>query len=482
MTLAYPEVRFHIHGSWTLGHPPVRSFLDVEDPSEGTLIGQVPEATHAVIDAALASARSGLSAWRSIGPARRADLILEACRLLRKRVDEIAALSARELGTPYADARNYVLRAADIVEWDANEGRRLYGRVVPSDPGLRQIVVPEPVGIVAAFTPWNAPVLTSCRKIGSALAAGCAIIVKAAEETPASAMAVVQAFVDAGVPAGVINLLFGNPSLVSERLIDAPEVRMVTFTGSVPIGKQLAQRAAARMKPMLMELGGHAPVIVCEDADVQSAAVRCVTAKYRNGGQACIAPTRFFVHDRVYDAFEDAFAAATRALKIGGPFEPGVAVGPLANERRQRAVDALVKDARTQGARVVCGGELSGGAGYFYPPTVLADVPHSARVLHEEPFGPLACLARFTDLDEAIAAANAVPYGLAGYAFGRAASPLNRIAEKLECGAVAINHLTVSTSGIPFGGMKDSGIGREGGVEGVRCYTVSKTITHLHEN
>lgn len=473
----YPDIRFYIDGHWTLGSPPVSAFMDVDDPSSGSVIGRVPKADTTTIEAALASARRGQALWRTYGPARRTEIQLAACRLLRERVDAIAAWSALELGTPMSDARNYVLRAADIVEWDANEGRRLYGRVVPSDPGLRQMVVPEPVGIVAAFTPWNAPVLTPCRKIGSALAAGCALIMKAAEETPASAMAVVQAFADAGVPAGVINLVFGNPAQVSEQLIDAPDVRMVTFTGSVPVGKQLAQRAGMHMKPILMELGGHAPVIVCEDADIDLAAKRCVAAKYRNGGQACIAPTRFFIHEKVYGDFEKAFAAATQALKVGAPHEPGVAVGPLASLRRRSAVHALVSEAVDQGARLVCGGAEQPGPGYFFPPTILADIPPHARILHEEPFGPVACLARYTDLNEVLAQANALPYGLAGYVFGRDAARLEHIAGSLECGAVAINHLTVSTNGIPFGGVKDSGIGREGGSEGVRSYTVSKTVT-----
>jgi len=480
MTQSYPDIKFFIDGEWTLGSPAATKFQEIINPSDESVLGQLPIATPSITSAALAAAYAGQEKWRNINPARRAEVVFGASRLLRERVETIASLSACELGTPIKDARNYVLRAADILEWDAAEGRRLYGRVVPSDPGLRQMVVPEPIGVVAAFTPWNAPVLTPCRKIGSALAAGCSIIMKAAEETPACAMAVVQAFVDAGAPPGVIGLLFGDPGRVSEQLIAAPQVRMVTFTGSVPIGKHLAQLAAREMKPVLMELGGHAPVIVCEDADIEQAVARCVPAKFRNGGQACIAPTRFFVHDAVYQRFASALVDATKSLKIGAPFDDDVAVGPLANPRRLNAVDALVRDAVARGARLLCGGHHINKPGYFFEPTVLADIPHDARVLNEEPFGPIACLMTYKDLHEVVRHANALPYGLAGYVFTRDAARADFLSRALECGAVAINHLTVSTTGIPFGGVKESGYGREGGTEGVRSYTVAKTITHSH--
>ena len=479
MTDIYPTIKFFIDGEWTTGDPGTR-FFDVVNPSDETILGRAPAANAATLASALAAARSGHTIWRNTNPTLRSELILRACRLLRERLDHVALVSAMELGTPLTDSRSYVLRAVELMEWDAAEGRRLYGRVVPSERGLRQMVVPEPVGIVAAFTPWNAPVLSPCRKIGSALSAGCAIILKAAEETPASAMAVVQAFADAGLPPGVIGLLYGNPELVSSTLIEAPDVRMVTFTGSVPVGKRLASLAAQQMKAILMELGGHAPVIVCEDADIEAAAARCTPAKFRNGGQACIAPTRFFIHDSVYRTFTEAMLERVRQLKVGSPLTPGVTVGPLVNARRLQNIEGLVQDARARGAKLLCGGERIGTSGFFYAPTVLADVPPSARVLHEEPFGPVACLSSYTDLDQALALANALPFGLAGYVFTRDAARADYLSRELQCGAVAINHLTVSTTGIPFGGIKDSGSGREGGTEGVRSYTVAKTITHLH--
>jgi succinate-semialdehyde dehydrogenase/glutarate-semialdehyde dehydrogenase len=480
MTQHYPDIRFFIDGQWTLGSPAVTAFQDIVNPANESVLGRLPVANAAVTSAAIAAAHAAQKAWRDTPPARRAEVVQRASQLLRERVPIIAALSSLEMGTPVKDTRNYALRAADFVEWDAGEARRLYGYVTPSEPGLRQMVLPEPVGPVAAFAPWNAPVLTPCRKIGSALAAGCTVVIKAAEETPACAMAVVQAFADAGAAPGTVNLLFGDPAQISEQLIAAPQMRMVTFTGSVPIGKHLAQLAAREMKPVLMELGGHAPVLICEDADIEQAVARCAPAKFRNGGQACIAPTRFFIHASVYDRFVSAFVHAAKALRVGDPFAENVDIGPLANPRRLNAIDALVRDAVERGARALCGGHRIGQSGYFYAPTVLADIPPDARVLREEPFGPVACLIRYTSEDEAVAQANALPYGLAGYVFTRDAARADRLSRALECGAVAINHTVVSTSGIPFGGVKESGHGREGGALGVRSYTVDKTITHSH--
>jgi succinate-semialdehyde dehydrogenase/glutarate-semialdehyde dehydrogenase len=406
-------------------------------------------------------------------------VLLKAAVLLRERIELIAPLSTLEVGQPIGDARNYLLRGAEIIDWDANEGRRVYGRIIPSEPGLRQMVVHEPVGVVAALTPWNAPIFTPCRKIASALAAGCSLILKAAEEAPAATMALVQCFIDAGVPPGVLNLVYGDPAMISRYLIEAPAVRLISFTGSVPVGKYLAQLAAQQMKPTIMELGGHAPVIVCADADVQGAAEKIAAAKYRNAGQACIAPSRFYVHESVYASFVERFVAAAEKIKVGPGFEAGVGMGPLANIRRLAAVESLVDDALKRGARAASGGKRLPGPGFFFPPTVLVDVPGDARILSEEPFGPVVTIAPFRELDDAIAQANALPYGLAGYAFTRSAATADKIATELECGAIAINHLTVSTHGIPFGGVKESGIGREGGTEGVAGYTISKTVTHL---
>ena len=324
------EIKFYINGEWTLGTKPVGMFQNIINPSTGTYLGRLPVADEGIVDEAVVAAKNGLRIWKKTNPFKRSEIILKACNILRDRIDYIANLSSLELGTPFKDAKSYVLRGIEILEWDANEGKRLYGRLIPTENNIQQIVIHEPVGVVAAFTPWNAPVLSPCRKLGSVLAAGCAIIMKAAEETPASAVALVQAFIDAGVPPGVINLIYGNPSLVSDRLIKHNDVRMITFTGSVVIGKELAQKAAQQMKPVLMELGGHAPVIVCEDADISDAAKKCVISKFRNSGQACIAPTRFFIHENIYEKFLEEFLKNVNSLCIGDPFDEKSEIGPLA--------------------------------------------------------------------------------------------------------------------------------------------------------
>lgn len=473
------EIKFFINGKWTLGDLPVDEFQDICNPSSGEIIGKVPVANSSVINEAIESAKKGFNVWRDISPHKRSEIILKTCSIIRERLEYIANLSTLELGTPFKDAKSYVLRSVEILEWDANEGKRLYGRVIPSENNVQQLVVHEPVGVVAAFSPWNAPFLTPCRKIGSALAAGCSIIIKSAEETPASAVALFQCFNDAGVPPGVINLLFGNPDLVSEELINHDDVRMITFTGSVPIGKKLAEKAASRMKPLLMELGGHAPVIICEDADIEDAAKKCAISKFRNSGQACIAPTRFYIHEKIYEKFINLFLDSVALLKVGDPLDEANSIGPLANKRRLELIEFLVKDALDKGAKLLHGGSRLNGDGFFYLPTVLGEIPESAIVLKNEPFGPIACMTKFNNLDEAITKANELPYGLASYVFTKDATRANYISRKLECGAVAINHLTVSTVGIPFGGVKDSGLGREGGTEGVASYTIKKTITQM---
>jgi succinate-semialdehyde dehydrogenase / glutarate-semialdehyde dehydrogenase len=477
MTPTYPEPRLHIAGEWTQASD--GRTRPVVNPADDGVLGQLPVASAADLDRALAAAQAGFEKWRAVPPIQRAAIIQRGAQLLRERGDEITRIACLEEGQPYEEGKTYVQRAAEVLEWDAAEGRRVYGRIVPSEPGLRMMVTREPIGVVAAFTPWNAPVFTPCRKIGSVLAAGCALIMKGAEETPASTAAVVQCFIDAGVPPGVLNLVYGDPGQISSHLITSPIVRLVTFTGSVVVGKQLAQLAAAHMKPSVMELGGHAPVIVCEDADVEDAARKLAFVKYRNAGQACLCPTRYWVARPVFDRFLEVFTAVVSKLQVGSAFEAGTTMGPLANAKRLAAIASLVDDAVTKGARLVAGGERIGDRGCFYRPTVLADVPDDARALREEPFGPVALINRFDDLEDVIARANALPYGLAGYVFTRSAATADLLARRLEVGTVGINHLTVSTSGIPFGGVKDSGYGREGGSEGVESYTVLKTISHL---
>ncbi|TDF62638.1 NAD-dependent succinate-semialdehyde dehydrogenase [Cupriavidus sp. L7L] len=471
---SYPEIRMLIGDKWRTapGRP-------VINPSDETTIGTVPMATTADLDAALSAAAEGLKVWRRTSPARRTEIMLKAIDLIRKRVEPIATAISLEQGKTLAQARAEVLRGCDLMTWDANEGKRLYGRVIPAEPPMRHTVIREPIGVIAAFTPWNFPMSSPARKVGGALAAGCSIILKAAEETPAGAVLLAEAFRDAGLPPGVLNLVFGDPGMISSYLIASPVVRAVTFTGSTPVGKHLAGLTAQYMKPAILELGGHAPVIVCEDADPDSAALACVKGKLNNAGQVCVAPTRFFVHRKVYDKFVEAFARYGAKIRVGHALESSSDIGPVANERRLASLGEMVQDAIKQGARLLCGGEQLPGAGYMFPFTALADVPPTARAMYEEPFGPLSLVAPVESLEEAIERANSLPYGLAGYAFTRSAATAYRLGDELELGNLAINHLTSAVSETPFGGMKESGYGREGGTEGLECYTNVKSISHL---
>jgi succinate-semialdehyde dehydrogenase/glutarate-semialdehyde dehydrogenase len=471
---AYPELKLYIGGEWKTadGAP-------VVNPHDESVLGTVPHATRADLDAALAAAEHGFRVWSRTSPAKRAEMICAATKLMRERVEDMAVAMTLEQGKPIAQSRLEILRGCEIMEWDAQEGRRVYGRIIPSEPGMRHSVLRQPIGVVAAFSPWNFPMSSPARKVGGALSAGCSIILKASEETPAGAVQLVQAFHDAGLPAGVLNLVFGKPAEISEYLIPQPSVRLVTFTGSVPVGKHLSAMAGAHMKPVIMELGGHSPVIVCEDVDPVATAVTSAIGKSRNAGQVCVSPTRFFVEDKIYDRFAASFAEKAAAMKVGNGLDPANQMGPLANERRIAAMEMLVADATEKGARIAAGGTRIGNRGYYFPLTVLADVPDDARAMNEEPFGPLALLSRVRSLDEAIEKANSVPYGLAGYAFTNSARNADRLAESVEVGNLSINHLTASSAETPFGGVKESGIGREGGVEGLQCYTVVKNVSHM---
>ncbi len=474
MTTPYPDLALYIDGAWRK----TAETLPVLNPADEAVIGAVPVASRADLDDALAAAERGFRTWSRIAPAKRAEIILRASALMRERVDEIAHAITLEHGKPFPQARLEVVRGCEFFEWDAAEGQRTYGRVVPSEPGIRYIVHHQPIGIVAAFSPWNFPMSQPARKIAGALASGCSIIIKAAEETPAGAMHIARAFHDAGLPPGVLNLVFGVPADISSYLIPQAQVRLVAFTGSTAVGKHLSEMAARHMTPVLMELGGHAPVIVCDDVDPVAAAVASAVRKARNAGQVCTSPTRFFVQERIYKPFADAFAERARAVSMGNGFDAGIEMGPLANHRRIEAMEALVADARAKGARVLAGGERLGDRGYFFPVTVLADLSQDARVMHEEPFGPLAVINPVSSLDEAIEKANALPFGLAAYGFTHSASRADRLADGIEAGNVSINTLEASVAEVPFGGVKDSGYGREGGIEGLLPYMVVKNVSH----
>jgi len=469
----YPDIELYIDGRWKRA-----SGAPVVNPADESVLGTVPTATTADLDDALAAAERGFAIWRKTSPAKRSQIILKAASLIRQRVDDMATAMTLEQGKPIDQARLEILRGCDIIEWDATEGLRVYGRVIPSEEGMRHTVLRQPIGPVAAFSPWNFPMSSPARKVAGALSAGCSIILKASEETPAGAVQLVRAFHDAGLPPGVLNLVFGNPAEISNYLIPQASIRLVTFTGSIPVRKSLAEMAGRHMKPVIMELGGHAPVIVCDDVDPQTTAATSVMGKSRNAGQVCVSPTRFFVQESIYERFAESFAEKATQLKVGNGFDPNMQMGPLANSRRIDAMEAFVADAKSKGARVLAGGSRIGNRGYFFPLTVLADVPDDARAMHEEPFGPLALINPVKTLDEAIEKANALPFGLAAYAFTRSARNADRMADGVEAGNLSINHFVASVAETPFGGVKDSGYGREGGTEGLQCYTVTKNVSH----
>jgi succinate-semialdehyde dehydrogenase/glutarate-semialdehyde dehydrogenase len=470
----YPDLKLFIGGRWKSSD----TGEDVTNPADGSVLGRLPHASRSDLDDALEAAQAGFLKWRNFAPADRERIILKAADHLRENAEEIALGLVLDQGKTLAEARTEVKIAQDRIAWDATEGRRLYGRIIPAGPGFRKSVTRHPLGVVAAFTPWNYPLASPTRKVAGALAAGCAIILKGAEETPSGAVALVRAFAEAGVPDGVVNLVFGKPAEISAYLIPNPIVRLVTFTGSVPVGKHLAALCGQYMKPAIMELGGNSPVIIWDDIDPETVGRLSVTGKSRNAGQVCVSPTRFFVHDKVYDRFVTSFGDGARDLRVGSGTDPDIQMGPLANPRRLAAIEGYVEDALGRGANLVAGGKRIGNRGYLYPMTVLADVPDDALAMLQEPFGPLALVSRVTSLAQAIAKANAVEFGLAAYAFTESARVAATISEELDCGSLSINHYVSSFPDIPFGGIKDSGYGREGGTEGLNEYTFARAVTH----
>ncbi|WP_295525588.1 NAD-dependent succinate-semialdehyde dehydrogenase [uncultured Pseudacidovorax sp.] len=476
MTASYPNTQLLIANEWV--DAASGKTLDVINPATGQPIGKVAHAGKEDLDRALAAAQKGFEAWRFTPAHERAALMRKAAGLVRERADEIAPLLTQEQGKPLAEARIETLAAADIIEWFADEGRRVYGRIVPSrNLAAQSLVIKEPVGPVAAFTPWNFPINQVVRKLGAALAAGCSFLVKAPEETPASPAALIKAFVDAGVPAGVVGLVFGDPAEISSYLIPHPVIRKITFTGSTPVGKQLAAMAGQHMKRATMELGGHAPVIVADDADIALAVKAAGAAKFRNAGQVCISPTRFLVHNSIKAEFTAALVKHAQGLKVGDGLAEGTSMGPLANSRRLTAMANVVQDARAKGAKVVAGGERIGSEGNFFAPTVLDDVPLEASVFNDEPFGPVAAIRGFDKLEDAIAEANRLPFGLSSYAYTRSIKNAHLLSQRIEAGMVWINQPATPTPEMPFGGVKDSGYGSEGGPEAVEAYLNTKAVT-----
>ena len=477
--MTYPNTQLFIAGQWR-DAADGRS-LAVFNPATGKEIGRVAHAAKTDLDLALAAAQQGFETWRKLPAVERSKIMRRAAGLMRERAGEIAAVLTQEQGKPLAEAKVEALSAADIIEWFAEEGFRVYGRVVPSrNLAARQLVLKDPVGPVAAFTPWNFPINQAVRKVSAALSTGCSIIVKAPEETPAGPAALIQAFADAGLPSGVIGLVYGNPAEISGYLIPHPVIRKITFTGSTPVGKQLAALAGQHMKRATMELGGHAPVIVAEDADLELAVKAAGGAKFRNAGQVCISPTRFLVHESIRDDFAAALARHAQGLKVGDGLGEGIQMGPLANPRRLTAMTEFTRDAVQRGAKLVAGGERLGEVGNFWAPTVLTDVPLDAKVFNDEPFGPMAAIRSFNRLEEAIAEANRLPYGLAAYAFTRSLKNAHALSQDLEVGMLWVNQPAAPWPEMPFGGVKDSGYGSEGGPEALEAYLNTRSVSILN--
>lgn len=469
--------RLYIGGEWCDAGDGAE--MAVIDPATEEEIDRIPVATPADLDRALESALDGFHTWRQVDAWTRTARLRRVADLVRERQEEIARVMTAEQGKPLGESRGEVLAAADQFDWFADEARRLYGRLIDGHTrDVRLLVMRQPVGPVAAFTAWNFPALLPARKMAPALAAGCSIVIKPAEEAPRTALCLAQACHDAGIPPGVVNMVTGDPAAISRHLIASGVIRKVTLTGSVPVGQQLLRQAAEQVLPVTMELGGHSPVLVFEDADLEAAVETCVQAKFRNSGQVCISPTRFFVQEPLLEAFTQAVVARVKGLHVGPGADPATEVGPLTNERRRDAVDTLVKDAVATGASVETGGGPSTDRprGFFYQPTVLTGLSERAEILHTEPFGPVLPVLPFRDLEEGIARANDTPYGLAGYVFTSKTSTALQAAEALDVGMVGVNNLVIATAEAPFGGVKRSGFGRESGLEGIDAYSIPKYV------
>jgi len=482
--ITYIEPKLHINGHW-IGVEG-RQSLPIVNPSTEEVLGVLPVATDDDLDQAVKAAVAGHRVWSETPAYARAKILVRAAEILRERADFIAELMTLEQGKPLAEAKSELSGVTDILEWDAAEGQRAYGRVIPSRvPEQRQLVVREPVGPVVVFTPWNYPALIVVRKISSVLASGCACIIKVAEETASTGAEIVRAFVDAGLPPGALNLVFGQPPHISDYLLHRDEIRGVAFTGSTQVGRELSSLAARSFKRMVMELGGHAPCLVFDDTNFEDVAVISANRKYRNLGQGCINPCRYYIHESGFDVFLTAFTQVVQSFRIGDGFAAGVTHGPLAHKRRLAFMDALVNDAVQQGGRLICGGHRIGARGYFWQPAVLADVPNSARIMNEEPFGPIAVINRFTDDANAMEEANRLSYGLAAYAFTKRADRVTWAGNTLRAGMVGINTFFLGPPGAigaaepPFGGIGDSGYGSEGGIEGLNQFTDIKFISQF---
>lgn len=473
----YPELTLYIDGKWCDGSDGVTE--SVVNPADGTVLGELPHANLADLDRALSAAEQGFTRWRQTLPYERAAVLGKAALLLEQRSAEIAEVLTLEQGKPLNEAKLEMARVVETFAWYAEQTTRVHSKLYAARGSqFRQSAVPEPVGVVAAFTAWNFPAVLPARKLAPALAAGCSVLLKAAEETPATAILMAHALADSGLPAGVLNLVFGEPATVSQHVLDSPVVRKLTFTGSVPVGKQLARLAANRLQRVTLELGGHAPTIICADADIDAAVTQAAAFKFRNAGQVCIAPSRFYVHRSHYQEVLQRFAAYANSLHIGNGMSDDVDMGPMANPRRITAMQGFVENALDTGAQLITGGKALDGPGYFFTPTVLADVSDDAKIMQQEPFGPIAPFQPFDNLEEVLSRANALPYGLAAYAFCGCEQTAHYLATSLQAGSVGINTMVPAQAETPMGGVKESGYGYEGGEEGLEAFYHRKLVTH----
>lgn len=476
--MQYPSLALYINGEFLRDN--ARDQQDILNPADGSVLGQLPHASTSDLDMALQAAAEAFKTWRHSSPMERSAILRKVAQLSRERAQEIGRNITLDQGKPLAEAVGEVAACADHADWHAEECRRIYGRVIPArDPAVRQWVVREPIGVCAAFTPWNFPYNQAIRKICAAIGAGCTIILKGPEDSPSAVMAIAQAFHDAGLPPGVLNIVWGVPATVSEHLIRSPIVRKVSFTGSVPVGKHLASLAGAHMKPITMELGGHSPVIVCADADIDRAAQQLARFKVRNAGQVCVSPTRFYIQEQAYPRFLQRFTEVLSSIRVGDGLQADTQMGPLAHARRVPAMQTFVDNARELGGKIVLGGEPLARSGNFFAPTILTDIPDDALIMTEEPFGPIAPLTTFNDLDEVIQRANSLPFGLSSYVFTNNLQHAHRLSSELESGMVNINHFGSGLPETPFGGIKDSGIGSEGGSETFDGYLTTKFVTQI---
>ena len=476
--MAYIDLKMLVNGQWTQGHS--GKVVDVLNPATDEVLGQLPLASAIDLEEALQASEAGFQTWRKMSAFTRQEIMAQAATLMQERKQDIARICTLEMGKPLAESAMEIDFVIGATRWYGEEGKRTYGRLIPPRiPGVRQMVVKEPIGPVAAFVAWNFPGTNVIRKIAGALGAGCSIILKASEETPGTCIAIAQCFQEAGLPDGVLNLVFGDPAEVSSHLLASPIPKKVSFTGSVAVGKHLQKLSADTLKRCTLELGGHAPVLVFEDADIARTVEVMCAAKFRNAGQVCISPTRFYIHDSVYEQFLDLFSTSVQRLKIGNGLTDGVQMGPLIAPRRLDVMKEFITDAVAKGAKLVTGGDRIGNVGNFFMPTILRDVPETADIMQQEPFGPVVPFASFKDETDIIARANQLPVGLAAYAFTKESRRIERLLQELDTGLLGLNHSAISFPETPFGGVNESGYGSEGGIEGLEAYLRTKFMTHL---